>query len=95
MPTELPTTTVRIWLITVIVPLKLTSSFPVAAVNVNDPEPVPDAVPLAPELSVIQVVFGTADQTQPVCVFTVTVPVPPPGESTTSWLDREYEQAPT
>jgi hypothetical protein len=53
---------VRIWLITVTVPVKLMFVFPGAALNVNDPDP----VPLAPEVIVSHVALGTADQTHPV-----------------------------
>jgi hypothetical protein len=68
VPTALPTITVRVWPITVMMPLKLASWFPGAAVNVIEPDPVPDAVPPAPEVIVSQVALDTADHTHPVCV---------------------------
>jgi hypothetical protein len=72
VPIGLPSTTVSVCPITVIVPLIL--AFPeLAAVKVKEPGP----VPLDPAVTVSQLALDTADHTQPVWVFTETVPVPP------------------
>ena len=60
--------TVSIWFIIVIVPVRSDAPEFGVAVNENEPEP----VPLAPALIVIQLVFDTADQTQPLVAVTET-----------------------
>jgi hypothetical protein len=80
VPTALPTTTITVWLATVITLLKLLLVVPGAALSVKEPEP----VPLAPAVIVSQGAFGAADHTHPAPAVTETVAVPPPGGRVTN-----------
>lgn len=85
VPTGSPTTTFRVWLITVTVPKRLV--FPVLddAETVNEPLP----VPLAPFAMLSQLALGTADHGHQYCVITLSVAVPPPAGIATVGFDSE------
>lgn len=74
VPIGLPNTTVRVWSIMVIVPIRLAVPVFAPAEKRNEPGP----VPVAPAVIVIHGALETADHAQPLCVNTLAPLVPPP-----------------